>query len=158
MLPFQPHTVLLVQESWKAVEARTPEASTLFYDNLFIADPSLVPLFGDNMSEQADKLMQMLRFAVYELNNPDTFLSAFQALGKRHVGYGVQNAHYETVGKALLKALAQSLGDRFTPQVREAWETLYGVMAGIMMSAAKTVPPRRQSDTSDVQGAASPGR
>ena len=69
-----PDTVMYVRQSWKEVEAIAPQASALFYDNLFIADPSLVPLFESNMKgdmeKQGDKLMKMIGITVKELSNP----------------------------------------------------------------------------------------
>ena len=50
----------------------------------------------------------------------------------------MQDSHYDTVGAALLKTLEQGLGDAFTPPVKAAWAEVYSIMAGIMMSAAKS--------------------
>ena len=46
-------------------------------------------------------------------------------LGVRHAGYGVQPAHYDTVGAALLDTLQADLGAAFTPELREAWTAMY---------------------------------
>jgi hemoglobin-like flavoprotein len=56
-------------------------------------------------------------------------------LGQRHAGYGVKEQDYETVGQALLWTLEQGLGAGFTPDVREAWTTLYQLVAGVMCGA-----------------------
>ncbi len=50
--------------------------------------------------------------------------------------YGVTEAHYDTVGSALLWTLAKGLGEQFTPAVKEAWATAYGTLAGAMKQAA----------------------
>ena len=44
-----------------------------------------------------------------------------RALGARHAGYGVHTADYQTVGAALLDALAAVLGDGFDAPTRQAW-------------------------------------
>jgi nitric oxide dioxygenase len=59
------------------------------------------------------------------------------------VGYGVQEEHYATVGSALLQTLEQGLGEDFTPPVRQAWTAVYGVVAGVMIAAAKSAEPVR---------------
>lgn len=133
-------TIAHVQSSWKAVAAIAPQAAELFYDNLFAADPALRPLFKGDMAAQGRKLMQMIGAAVGKLNDLDTLVPILQNMGARHAGYGVQDAHYDTVGGALLKTLEQGLGDAFTPEVRAAWATVYDTMAGVMMVAAKTRP------------------
>jgi len=46
-------------------------------------------------------------------------------------------AHYATVGAALLWTLEQGLGEAFTPAVRDAWATAYGILATVMIDAAQ---------------------
>lgn len=132
-----PDTVSLVQRSWTQVAAIAPQAAALFYQNLFTADPSLKPLFKGDMQAQGAKLMQMIGAAVGKLTDLDTLVPILQALGRRHADYGVQDAHYDTVGAALLLTLSQGLGEAFTPAVRAAWAEVYGVMAQVMKDAAK---------------------
>ena len=132
----QAQTIPLVQSTWKQVAAIAPQAATLFYSNLFEADPSLKPLFKGNMEEQGKKLMQMIGAAVGKLNDLPTLVPILQNLGRRHVDYGVIPAHYDIVGAALLKTLQQGLGEGFTPQVQAAWAEAYGVMAKVMIDAS----------------------
>ncbi|HIV73121.1 MAG TPA: hemin receptor [Candidatus Aquabacterium excrementipullorum] len=132
-----PDTINLVQQSWAQVAAIAPQAAALFYQNLFTADPSLKPLFKGDMQAQGAKLMQMIGAAVGKLGDLDTLVPILQGLGRRHVAYGVQDAHYDTVGAALLLTLSQGLGEGFTPAVRAAWTEVYGVMAKVMKDAAK---------------------
>ena len=133
----QQHTITLVQDSWQKVAAIAPQAAELFYQNLFTAGPSLKPLFKGDMPVQGQKLMQMIGAAVGKLNDLPTLVPVLQGLGKRHVGYGVEDSHYQTVGAALLKTLGQGLGADFTAEVKAAWTEVYTVMADVMVAAAK---------------------
>jgi hemoglobin-like flavoprotein len=54
----------------------------------------------------------------------------------RHVGYGVTDAHYGSVGAALLWTLGQGLGEAFTDEVRDAWAAAYTLLAGVMQTGA----------------------
>lgn len=127
----------LVQQSWSQVVPIAPAAAKMFYARLFELDPSLRTLFAHaEMDEQGKKLTQMITVAVKGLDNLGEIVPAVQALGRRHVGYNVEPAHYETVGTALLWTLEQGLGDQFTPDTREAWTITYGVLAGAMKDAA----------------------
>lgn len=128
--------IQLVQNSWAKVTPITPQAAALFYNNLFTLDPSLKSLFQGDMEEQGKRLMEMIGTAVQKLDNLETVVPVLQSLGKRHVRYGVKEEHYQTVGTALLTTLAQGLGEQFTPQVKEAWTFVYGVMADVMIKAA----------------------
>jgi hemoglobin-like flavoprotein len=69
------------------------------------------------MQEQGRKLMAVLAIAVAGLSRFDKVVPLLQQLGVRHRSYGVTDAHYATVGAALLWTLDQGLGERFTPEV-----------------------------------------
>jgi hemoglobin-like flavoprotein len=127
----------LVQESWAKVVPIAEQAADIFYGKLFAADPSLQPLFKGDMKAQGKKLMQMISVAVAGLDRLGDIVPAVQALGKRHVGYGVNDSHYDTVGGALLDTLSVGLGPAFTPEVKDAWVVVYGVLSTTMKDAAK---------------------
>ncbi len=128
---------VLVQESFAAVAPIADEAAVLFYRRLFELDPSLERMFRGDMAEQRRKLMQMLTAAVKGLDRLEQLVPVVEDLGRRHVGYGVTDAHYDTVGAALLWTLEQGLGEAFTPDVQDAWAAVYGLLARTMKNAAK---------------------
>jgi hemoglobin-like flavoprotein len=128
--------VRLVRESFALVQPIASQAAALFYDNLFDSDPSLRSMFRGDMAAQGERLMSMIGAAVGLLDRPDALVPVLRNLGGRHVGYGVHDHHYATVGAALIETLEQGLGDAFTPEVREAWVTLYGVVSRTMMEGS----------------------
>lgn len=131
-----PEQVRHVQSSFEQVAPIADQAAELFYGRLFSLDPSLKLLFKGEMRRQGQMLMQTLGLAVRSLHQPERIIAAVQALGERHLGYGVKPEHYDTVGEALLWTLQQGLGAAFTDEVREAWAAAYGLLAGIMIEAA----------------------
>jgi nitric oxide dioxygenase len=88
------------------------------------------------MAAQRKNLMQTMTVVVKGIDRLDALIPAVEALGRRHVGYGVREDHYATVGRALLDTLAIGLGDAFTPETRDAWSEAYGLLAGVMLAAA----------------------
>ena len=133
-----PENQNLVRDSFAKVGPIAPQAAAMFYDRLFILDPSLKPLFKGDMTEQGRKLMAMIGTAVAHLDKLETIVPAVQDLGRRHATYGVKPAHYETVGAALIWTLGQGLGDDFTPLVKAAWTEVYTVLSTVMKDAAVT--------------------
>lgn len=132
-------TVTLVQESFEKVKPIAPQAAEIFYGKLFELDPKLKPLFPtgeEAMKSQGNKLMTMLGAAVAGLSNIEALIPVLQGLGKRHVEYKVEPSHYDTVGAALLGTLEVGLGDGFTPEVKDAWASVYGTMASVMIEAS----------------------
>jgi len=131
------HQKTLVQESFAIVAPIADDAAALFYRRLFELDPSLERMFRGDMSEQRRKLMQMLTAAVKGLDRLDQLVPVVQDLGRRHATYGVEDRHYDTVGAALLWTLEKGLGTAFTPETKEAWTTVYGILATTMKQAAQ---------------------
>lgn len=132
-----PQQVELVKNSWIQVMPFADTAADLFYAKLFELDDSLRGLFPTDLSEQKKKLMATLGRVVASLDNLPAVVPAVQALGKKHVGYGVKPEHYATVGSALLATLAAGLGPAFTPEVQDAWIVAYGTLSGAMIEASK---------------------
>ncbi|GJE50018.1 Bacterial hemoglobin [Methylobacterium tardum] len=131
-----PEQIKRVQDSFAKVRPIAGTAADLFYGRLFEIAPQVRALFPEDMAEQKQKLMAMLGLAVANLAHPGTVVPALQDLGRKHVAYGTQAAHYEPVGAALLWTLEQGLGPDFTPEVREAWTETYALVARVMQQAA----------------------
>jgi hemoglobin-like flavoprotein len=127
--------IAFVQSTFQFVVPIADQTTALFYARLFELDPSLRQLFNGQMADQRRKLTDMLAFAVNQLDRPDLLLPALRELGARHVTYGVQNAHYATVGAALIWTLRQSLGPAFSVEVEAAWSALYGLISDTMRQA-----------------------
>ncbi|MEP6619281.1 MAG: globin family protein [bacterium] len=127
----------MVQQSWEQVLPIADTAAQLFYGRLFELEPSLEHMFAhSDMAEQRKKLMQMITVAVRGLQHLDDLMPAIEALGRRHVGYGVTEEHYAIVGSALVWTLQKGLGDAFTVELRNAWVETYTILSGVMMNAA----------------------
>lgn len=131
-----PRDIELVQSSFAKVAPIAETAAELFYARLFELDPSVKPLFKTDLKEQGKRLMSMIATAVNGLNDVESLVPAVQDMGRRHIKYGVTRAQYGTVGQALLDTLAKGLGDDFTPEVKNAWTVIYGVLSTTMIAAS----------------------
>ena len=80
--------------------------------------------------------MAALGAVVESLDCIETMLDDLRALARRHNRYDVHEGHYASVGAALLWTLEQGLGFDFTPDVREAWVTVYGLLSSAMIAAS----------------------
>jgi hemoglobin-like flavoprotein len=129
-------TIKLVQDSFELAKPRADGVATLFYARLFELDPSLEAMFPSDMTDQRNKLMKTLTVAVAGLDDLDALVPVLQTLGRNHCNYNVKESMYATVGEALLWTLDKGLGDAFTPDVKDAWAAVYGIMAKTMCDAA----------------------
>ena len=138
----KPHHKHLIRKSFATIEAHGPIAALIFYRHLFEQDPELRPLFKGDIEIQGKKLTDMMGSLIGLLERGPDFEAELEAMGARHVGYGVQDSHYASVGSALLGMVAEVLGGDLTPEVKEAWTSLYETVEVMMKrgAAAATAP------------------
>lgn len=136
-----PSQIDLIQDSFRKVVPIADAAAALFYGRLFEIAPEVKPLFKGDMSVQGAKLMATLGVVVAGLRDLPSIVPAAEALARKHVGYGVTQAHYAPVGAALLWTLEQGLGEAFTPEVKAAWAEAYALLSSVMIRAAEAPAP-----------------
>ena len=128
----------LLEKSFQLVAPQGDAIASRFYDRLFHKYPEVKPLFKDvNMRQQKKKLLASIVLVMENLRKPEALKAALLAMGERHVGYGVQPAHYAAVGENLLAVLAEFSGNAWTPEVRKAWVDAFDVIKTVMLEGAK---------------------
>jgi hemoglobin-like flavoprotein len=126
----------LVQASWRLVLPRKEEAALLFYGRWFALEPSLRPLFKQDVETQGTKLIAMVTAAINGLSNFDALEPVVQELGRRHATHGMRAEHYASAATAMLWMLDIVLDRTYTPGVQAAWIKTYGVLSQTMLNAA----------------------
>lgn len=133
MTPQQIHTI---RKSFAELSRHDQVAGLVFYRRLFELDPALRPLFKEDIEVQSQKLIDMLGILIAMLDQPLGLELELRAMGARHLGYGVKDAHYAVVGQALLDMLSETLDGKFTPEIRSAWTALYAAVESFMKEGA----------------------
>lgn len=125
---------LLILKSFNLLNAQPAEAAQIFYQRLFERAPNAQHLFSKaDMGFQGDKLMHAFGVIVSMLDDWDELVPQIEALGRRHIGYGVLPEHYIVLQDALLDTLGFSLGAKFTPPTSAAWAKLYGDIVAVIL-------------------------
>src|SRR5437764_14278112 len=116
-----PEQKRLVRHTWDQVAPMAEAAADMFYRRLFEIDPDTRQLFrATEMVAQRKKLLQTLSFAINGLDDLDGLASKVEALGRRHAGYGVTDAHYDCVGAPVAWTLGQGPSPASPPGVASA--------------------------------------
>ncbi len=131
-----PAEIKSVQRTFEMITPLADTFALIFYDRFFQLEPTIRPLFKNDMTLQREKLMIMLAFIVRGLDRPDLFISELQEMGNRHVSYGVLPDHYPILKDAVLIALDVSLGEKMTDEIRVAWEKTLLIITDIMLTGA----------------------
>ncbi|MEM8900049.1 MAG: adenylate/guanylate cyclase domain-containing protein [Bacteroidota bacterium] len=92
-----------------------------FYHHVFSIKPDLRELFKTNMIDQGRILTHMVGGIVYSLSRPEYLVSGLKRLGRNHLNYGVKGKYYPIIREAMLKTIEETLGDKKTKSMMNAW-------------------------------------
>lgn len=120
-----PKQISLVRQSFARIADHSARAGAFFYDRLFALDPSLRPLFPEDLQQLGQKFVDTLGAVIRAVGSGAMPHIDFEELGRRHVDYGARREHYRTMREALLWSLAQILGDEFDDETTAAWCAAY---------------------------------
>lgn len=127
--------VQLVQRTFEMILPIADTFAAMFYDRFFAEAPDTRRLFSTDMSVQREKVVDMLALAVRSLDNPAALKNELTELGDRHIEYRVDAQYYDVMNQAIIGALQDCLGDRFTAEMVAAWEEALQLMTTKMIAA-----------------------
>ncbi|HEY9132619.1 MAG TPA: NO-inducible flavohemoprotein [Dyella sp.] len=127
----------IVKQCVPALQSHGLTLTKVFYARLFDAQPELKHVF--NMRRQATgEQQQALANAVLgyakHIDNPEVLNPVLDIIVSKHVSMGIRAEQYPIVGKHLLAAIAEVLGDAATPEVIDAWAAAYGQLADLLIA------------------------
>ena len=131
-----------IRDSFDAMGLARRKIAEAFYQRFFELLPDARAMFPQNMERLHLKLMDTIAALVGALDNPDMFQSIIDQIGRQHARFGVTPSHLTAFGDALLWTWEQHFGSAFTPEVRQAWTTLYEAVRSDMLRAIEA--DRRQ--------------
>ncbi|MGB8403832.1 MAG: globin domain-containing protein [Mycobacterium sp.] len=113
-----------------------------FYTHWFSIDSSVRDLFPPDLGAQRAAFGHVLFWALGEFvaQRADEPVALLAQLGRDHCKYGVTQQHYDTLERALLATLRDTLADRWDQRVAEATTHAINLMVGIMRGAADAEP------------------
>jgi NAD(P)H-flavin reductase/hemoglobin-like flavoprotein len=126
----------LLKESWALVEEQQDKVAGYFYARIFLSYPSLRDMFPVQMDVQRSRLLGAIVHAVQTFDEPDRVDEYLRSLGRDHRKFSVEPEHYPMVKSALVEALREYAGDRWTLQYEQAWGDVYDLISAKMIAGA----------------------
>lgn len=83
-------------------------------------------------SQQVTLTQAVLAYATH-IDNPTALLPAVMRIANKHASLDVRPEHYSIVGKHLLGAIKEVLGDAATPEIIAAWAEAFGALAELFI-------------------------
>ena len=135
-------TIDIIKSTVPVLKSNGLEITKTFYKNMFEQNPEVKPLFNMNKqeSEEQPKALAMAILAVAQnIDNLEAIKPVVNRIGVIHCNAKVQPEHYPIVGKHLLGAIKEVLGDAATDEVLSAWGEAYGVIAQVFIDVEKDI-------------------
>ncbi|CAF3748165.1 unnamed protein product [Rotaria sordida] len=116
------------------------EITSIFYKFMFQAHPELLNLFNQTnqkIGTQPLALANTVYFAAENIDHLDVLMPQIQLIAHKHRALTVLPEHYPIVGKYLLEAIAEFLGEKATSEILDAWSATYNIIATIFIDLEK---------------------
>ncbi|MEG0384778.1 MAG: NO-inducible flavohemoprotein [Solibacillus sp.] len=130
-------TIETIKATVPVLEVHGVAITKTFYSNLFNDNPQLLNIFN-HTNQKKDRQQTALANTVYaaavHIENLEAIVPAVVQIAHKHVSLGILPEHYPIVGKYLLAAIKEVLGDAATDEIIEAWGQAYGVIADVFIS------------------------
>ncbi len=135
-------TIDIIKSTVPALKAHGVEITTVFYKNMFEQNPEVKELFNmdkQKSGEQPKALAMAVLAAAQNIDNLEAITPVVKKIGEVHCNCNVKPEHYPIVGKHLLGAIKEVLGDAATDEVLDAWAQTYQVLADVFINKEKEI-------------------
>ena len=127
----------IVKSTVPVLEQHGEKITTRFYQLMFEAHPELLNIFN-HANQKQGRQQKALAGAVYAaamyIDNLGAILPVVIQIAHKHRSLGIKAEHYPIVGKYLILAIKDVLGDAATDEIIDAWTEAYGVIADVFIS------------------------
>lgn len=130
----------LIKATVPALEARGTDITKVFYRNMFAEHPELLDIFNktnQRQGKQQTALAAAVLAAAKHIDDLGAILPHVIQIAHKHRALQIKPEHYPIVGKHLLGAIKEVLGDAATPEITAAWSEAYGAIADVFIKVEK---------------------
>ncbi|WP_145286985.1 NO-inducible flavohemoprotein [Pirellulimonas nuda] len=135
-------TIQIIKEITPAVAANAEAITVRFYERMFAGNPE-VKVFFNQAHQHSGGQQRALAGAICayftHIDNLEVLLPAVELIAQKHCSLGIQPEHYPIVGKHLLDAIGDVMGDAATPEIVEAVAEAYGLLAEVCIGREKDI-------------------
>jgi len=142
MQPLSEQTIAIVKATVPALAQYGTDITRAMYVRLF-QDDHIAALFNHSHQgsdgSQTKVLAQAILAYASNIDNLGALAGAVERIAQKHVGLQILPEHYPYVGKALLGAIGDVLGEAATPEIMNAWGEAFWFLADILIGREKSL-------------------
>ena len=131
------NTIEIIKSTVPVLEEHGEKITTHFYKIMFNNHPELLNIFN-HANQKQGRQQKALAGTVYAaakyIDNLEVILPVVKQIAHKHRSLGIKPEHYPIVGKHLLLAIKEVLGEAATDEIINAWAEAYGVIADAFIS------------------------
>lgn len=130
-------TIDIIKSTVPVLEKHGESITTRFYQLMFGNHPELLNIFNhanQKQGRQQKALAGTVYAAAQYIDNLEAIIPVIKQIAHKHRSLGIKPEHYPIVGKHLLLAIKDVLGDAATEEIIDAWGKAYGVIADAFIS------------------------
>ncbi|MED0677566.1 nitric oxide dioxygenase [Aneurinibacillus thermoaerophilus] len=132
-----PKTIEIIKSTVPVLEDHGKAITTRFYESMLTNHPELLNIFNhanQKQGRQQTALANAVYAAAANIDNLEAILPAVIQIAHKHISLGVKPEHYPIVGKYLLIAIKDVLGNAATDEIIQAWKEAYQAIADVFIS------------------------
>jgi nitric oxide dioxygenase len=140
--PLNPKQIALIKATVPVLQKHGNAITTRFYENMLTEHPELNNVFNTANQvngHQARALAGALFAYASHIDDLGALGPAVELICNKHASLYIQPDDYNIVGKYLLEAMKEVLGDACTDDVLDAWAAAYWALANIMIAREDTL-------------------
>lgn len=130
-------TIETIKATVPVLEKHGEAITTRFYERMLAEVPELNNVFNQTNQKrggQPKALANTVYAAAANIENPGAILPVVKQISEKHKSLNIKPEQYPIVGKYLLLAIQDVLGDAATDDIIDAWAKAYGVIADVFIS------------------------
>lgn len=131
-----PKTIEIVKSTVPVLEEHGTTITKVFYQNMFAEHPELLDIFNETnqkIGRQQNALASTVLAAAKHLDQLEVLLPQVTQISHKHRALQIKPEHYPIVGKHLLGAIKEVLGDAANDDIINAWAEAYGDIAEVFI-------------------------
>ncbi len=135
-------TIEIIKAITPLVAANAETITRRFYERMFAGNPE-VKVFFNQAHQHSGGQQRALAGAICayftHIENLETLLPAVELIAQKHCSLGVKDEHYPIVGKHLLDAIKDVMGDAASDEIIAAVAEAYGVLADVCIGRESAI-------------------
>ncbi|WP_201595427.1 globin domain-containing protein [Psychrobacter vallis] len=133
-------TIEIIKATVPVLEEHGTAITKVFYKNMFIEHPELLDIFNETnqkLGRQQNALASTVLAAAKNIEHLAVLLPQVTGISHKHRALQILPEHYPIVGKHLIGAIKQVLGEAANDDIINAWTEAYDEIANVFIQLEK---------------------